>query len=290
MKYKQQDQTKTFFEKDATNWKKKSIFSKNKLLNTITERNLYVISQIKKYKLRSLIDVGCGTGDLSYEASKFTKYSLGLDFAKSMIKLANKKFKNKNLEFIEGSLFNFETLSKFDCVSANGFIEYISLKDIENFIDISKNLLTKNGYLVFGTRNRLFNLFSLNKFSVSELKKRTYRNFFEESVHLTHLNFKKFIKLKKTKFEEVPFKQPNTGVNVDKRHQFSPLQLIDILNKKKFKIVDIHPINYHPVPPTVYRTNDNFRLFSNYIFKLNSDNKLPYIPFSSSFMISAKKK
>ena len=60
----------------------------------------------------------------------------------------------------------------------------------ENFIDISRNLLTKNGYLVFGTRNRLFNLFSLNKFSVSELKKRTYRNFFEESVHLTHLNFK----------------------------------------------------------------------------------------------------
>ena len=150
-------------------------------------------------------------------------------------------------------------------------------------------MLNQKGCLVFGTRNRLFNLFSLNKFSLSEIKKRTFKKFYEESVHLSNSNFKTFVKQKKTKFEEVPFKQPNTGVNVDKRHQFSPLQLIDILNKKKFKVVDIHPINYHPVPPTVYRNDQNYRKFSNYIFKTNSNNKLPYIPFSSSFMISAKK-
>lgn len=289
MKYKQQNQTKKFFEQDASNWNKKSLFDSSKLLNTITERNLYVISQIKKYKLKSLLDVGCGTGDLSYEASKIVQYSLGLDFAKSMIRIANKKFSRNNLEFIEQSFFNFNSQRKFDCISANGFIEYISLKDIERFIDISRKMLNHKGYLVFGTRNRLFNLFSLNKFSLSEIKKRTFKKFYEESVHLSSSNFKDFIKQKKTKFEEVPFKQPNTGVNVDKRHQFSPLQLIDILNKKKFKVVDIHPINYHPVPPTVYRTDQNYRKFSNYIFKTNSNNKLPYIPFSSSFMISAKK-
>lgn len=289
MKYKQQNQTKIFFEKDALNWKRKSIFSKIKTLNTITERNLFVLSQIKKNNLNSLLDVGCGTGDLSYEASKTVKYSLGIDFANSMIKLANRKFKNKNLEYVEQSFFDFNTIFKFDCISANGFIEYISLKDIEKFIEISNDLLTKKGYLVFGTRNRLFNLFSLNKFSSSEINKKTFKKFYDESVHLTQSNFKKFIKLKKTKFEEVPFKQPNTGVNVDKRHQFSPLQLIDILNKKNFKVVDIHPINYHPVPPSIYRTDNNYRIFSNYIYNLDLDNKLPFIPFSSSFMISAKK-
>ena len=93
--YKQQKQTKLFFEKDARNWQIKS--DKNKLLNTIQERNFYVINQIKKLKINSLIDVGCGTGDLSYDASKIIKKSVGIDFSKDMIKLAQNKFKRKNI-------------------------------------------------------------------------------------------------------------------------------------------------------------------------------------------------
>ena len=98
--YKQQKQTKLFFEKDARNWQIKSDVNKNKLLNTIQERNFYVINQIKKLKINSLIDIGCGTGDLSYDASKIIKKSVGIDFSKDMIKLAQNKFKRKNLNFI----------------------------------------------------------------------------------------------------------------------------------------------------------------------------------------------
>ena len=94
--YKQQKQTKLFFEKDARNWQIKSDVNKNKLLNTIQERNFYVINQIKKLKINSLIDIGCGTGDLSYDASKIIKKSVGIDFSKDMIKLAQNKFKRKN--------------------------------------------------------------------------------------------------------------------------------------------------------------------------------------------------
>ena len=45
--YKQQTQTKLFFEKDAKNWQIKSDVNKNKLLNTVQERNFYVVNQIK---------------------------------------------------------------------------------------------------------------------------------------------------------------------------------------------------------------------------------------------------
>ena len=58
-----------------------------------------------------------------------------------MINLANKKFKNKNLSYLNLSIFDFNTNYKFDCVSANGFIEYISLNDIKNFLKISSKLL-----------------------------------------------------------------------------------------------------------------------------------------------------
>ena len=117
-----------------------------------------------------------------------------------MIKIAKTKFKKKNLEFLNESIFNFNPKIKFDCVSANGFIEYISLDDIKVFLKKSNNLLNKNGYLVFGTRNRLFNLFSLNSFSNKELKKKSFKKFYEESILLNQNQLKDFIKLK-NKFE-----------------------------------------------------------------------------------------
>jgi 2-polyprenyl-3-methyl-5-hydroxy-6-metoxy-1,4-benzoquinol methylase len=247
------------------------------------------LRQIKTYKLKSLLDVGCGIGDLCYLAAKDVNLSIGIDYADEMIKIAKKKFKKKNLEFLNESIFNFNPKIKFDCISANGFIEYISLDDIKVFLKKSNNLLNKNGYLVFGTRNRLFNLFSLNSFSNKELKKKSFKKFYEESILLNQNQLKDFIKLKKNKFEEVPFKQPMTNINVDKRHQFSPLQLVDVLLKHNFKIIDIHPANYHPVVPTLNVKNKKYKSFAQHIFNLNEKNKLRYIPFSSSFMITAKK-
>ncbi len=286
--YKQQKQTRKFFELDASNWEKKSNVFKNKIFNTIQERNFYVIDQIKKYKLKSLVDIGCGSGDLCFEASKITDKSVGIDFSKNMIRIAKKNFKSKNLNFFHQNFFDCIPVEKFECLSANGFIEYISLDDINNFLKISKKFVKKNKYIIFGTRNRLFNLFSLNKFSSNELKRHSFKKFYEESIALSEMNFNKFIKLKKNKFEEVMFTQPKTGVNVDKRHQFSPLQIIDLLKKNKWKIIDFYPINYHPVIPINYMDSKESKLFSNFIYHLKQKNKLPYIPFSSSFMITAK--
>lgn len=287
MKYSQQKQTKKFFEQDAKNWSIKSNF-KIKILNSIHERNFYVLKKIKQHKSKSLLDVGCGSGDLCYQAAKITNKTIGIDFAKGMINIANSKFKKKNLKFFADDFFSYKLNEKYECIAANGFIEYLSIPDIKKFLDISKYLLKKNGILVFGSRNRLFNLFSLNKFSKKELKKNTFKKFYDESILLNNLKFKDFVKVKKNKFSENLFKQPKTGINVDKRHQFSPLQIIDLLNKKKLKIIDIHPINYHPVLPTKF-DNKNFQIFSNSIYYLKDNNKLPFIPFSSSFMITAKK-
>jgi 2-polyprenyl-3-methyl-5-hydroxy-6-metoxy-1,4-benzoquinol methylase len=287
--YKQQKQTKFFFNKEAKNWAIRSDFKTNKIFNIIQERNFYVIRQIKKYNLKSLLDVGCGVGDLCYLAASIVKLSVGIDYANEMIKIAKKKFKKKNLNFINESIFKYKPKNNFDCISANGFIEYLSLNDIKKFLDQTNSLLNKSGYLVFGTRNRLFNLFSLNKFSTNELRKKSFKKFYEESILLNQIQLENLIKVKKNRFDEVPFKQPMTNVNVDKRHQFSPLQMIDILLRHNFKIIDIHPANYHPVVPSLNVKNKNYKSFAQFIFNLNEKNKLPYIPFSSTFMITAKK-
>ncbi len=287
--YKQQLQTQKFFELDAVNWKKKSNSKKTNLHNTILERNFYVASRAKHLKIKSLIDVGCGTGDLCFDVAKFTKNCVGIDFSDNMIKIAKKNFIRKNLFFLRENFFNYKNKKKFDCLSANGFIEYLSINDIKRFFVKSRELVNNNGYLIFGTRNRLFNLFSLNKFSLKELKEKTFKKFYEESIALTQMNFKSFIKLKKNKFNEVLFQQPKTGINVDKRHQFSPIQICEILKRTKWKVIEFYPINYHPTVPSNYNFDQKSKKFSKLIYLSKDQNKLPYIPFASSFMVLAKK-
>lgn len=287
MNYSQKNQTKSFFETEAKNWSIKSNF-KNKVLNTIQERNYYVLSQLKNLKLKSLLDVGCGTGDLCYEASKYTSNVTGIDFSDNMINLAKNNFNKKNIKFISQDFLNHNIDQKFECISANGFIEYLSINDIKKFLRVSRKYLKKNGVLIFGSRNRLFNLYSLNKFSENEIKKKTFKKFYEESILLNNYKFKNFIKIKKNKFGKAFFNQPKTGINVDVRHQFSPLQILDLLSSYKYKAIDFHPINFHPVPPSKFNNSKEFKKFSNSIYFLKEENKLPYIPYSSSFMVTAK--
>jgi len=246
-----------------------------------------VLKIIKQFKLKYHLDVGCGSGDLSYVSSKVTNKSIGLDFAQSMIDIAERKFSRKNLNFECKSVFNYQPNSVFDVISANGFIEYLSINQIKNFIKFCKKNLKKNGFLILGSRNRLYNLFSLNEFSKKEVHKKTFKKFYLESINLAKLNLTNFLKCKKINFEEAPFKQPKNIINVNKRHQFSPSQLINLLEKYNFKTIEISPINYHPVIPKIYNSSLNYKKISNLI--LAGKNKLGLIPFASSFMIAAKK-
>jgi len=288
MTYKQQLQTKKFFETEAYAWSQRADVKKNKINNTIIERNLFAFQIIKKNKLKFHLDVGCGSGDLSFLSSKVTKSSIGIDFSKNMIKIANKKFKNKNLQYINTSIFDFQNDYKFDAVSANGFIEYLSNKDVFNFMKYCQSNIKKSGFLILGSRNRIFNLFSLNRFSLHELKTKSFQILYNEAIALNNMTLKEFSKRKKMDFKPVPFKQPMTrDIKVNIRNQFSPSQIIKLLKEYSFKVTNIHPINYHPATPKVYNSNLEYKKISDKIVSYN--NKLSLIPFSSSFIVAAKK-
>tara|TARA_B100001093_G_scaffold484099_1_gene517212 strand:+ start:700 stop:1569 length:870 start_codon:yes stop_codon:yes gene_type:complete len=286
---KQQKQTQVFFEKEAKSWSLRADFSTNKIPNTIIQRNSFVIEMIKKYKKKKLLDIGCGSGDLCFYASKITKQSVGIDFSSKMINIANKKFIKKNLSFIDDDIFNYQPKEKFDVISAVGFLEYLSFEEINKIISYCYDNLTKNGILILGSRNRLYNLFSLNKFTEFEVKLKTYKRFLKEAIDLNKLTLSKFLKNNKSYFEETPFSQPTTtGIKVNVRNQFTPGQINSLLSKHNFKINEISPINYHPVSPAIYNKGDKeIRKISNLI--MMEKNKLALIPFSSSFIISAKK-
>ena len=285
----QQKQTKIFFEKEAKNWSLRADFKTNRIANTIIQRNSFVLDMIKKYKKKKHLDIGCGSGDLCFGSSKIIKNSVGIDFSTKMIKIANRKFKRKNLLFINDTIFNYYPKEKFDVISAVGFLEYLSFKEINKIVSYCFKNLKKNGILVLGSRNRLYNLFSLNRFTESEIKLKTYKKFLKEAMDLNKYKLNKFLKINKNFFEETPFNQPTTtNIKVNVRNQFTPGQINSLMIKHNFKITDISPINYHPVSPAIYNEGKKeIRKISNYL--MMEKNKLALIPFSSSFIICAKK-
>lgn len=282
---KQQKQTLNFFNKNAGLWFKES--KNKKTFNTIQQRNEYVIQFLKKNKKFSFLDVGCGPGNLVGESSKFIKKSVGIDFSREMIDIANNNFKKKNIFFHCSSVFDFKNNEKFDVISANGFIEYISIDDLNTFLKIVRKKLNKGGYLIFSSRNRLYNLFSLNDFTKKELNKGEIKHLVKESIQINNLELKKFIKIK-TSLPISSDNQPVTSsIKVNIRNQFTPLQLISLLKKYNFKTLDLSPVNYHPVPPNIY--NENKKKISIISNDLNNEySSLSLIPSSSTFMVTAK--
>ncbi len=84
----------------------------------------------------SVLDVGCGHGDLSLF---FNNYK-GIDVRHSVIKIAREKYKNKLFE--TGSIF--DESSKFDFVFASGIFAFYEINWKENVLSIVEEMIKKS--------------------------------------------------------------------------------------------------------------------------------------------------
>ena len=148
--------------------------------------------------------------------------------------------------------------------------------------------MKRNGVLIISSRNRLFNIFSLNKFTKLEIAENKILDLLNECMELIHMNFQFFKKKKGLKFGVIKYVQPKTGVNVDLINQYTPKQLINFYRKNRFESFDISGINYHPVIPSM-KNDALIKQFNSSTVEKNYFNK-KIIPLSSSFMLLLRKK
>lgn len=296
MKTKQQNESLKYFKKYAQAWKRKANISTKDEVNIIKQRNDYVIKVAEERDSKDLaLDVGCGTGDLVCELAKKGIDAIGIDFAKEMIDAAKENAKRLSLEkakFECYSIFDYYLEpSKYDVISANGFIEYISYKELAKFLDISLKTLKSGGSLILGSRNRLFNIFSLNKFTEEEISENNINLLLLEAIQIVNSgDIKELIGLKTASLQKEEKKHQQTGIKVTTRYQFTPVQLINMLNNKGFELVEVFPIHIHGVLP---KFKDKYSKIhgniSNLLQSYAQDN-MSLIPQSSSFMIHVKKR
>ena len=120
----------------------------------------------------TLLDFGCGAGELLvYYAPEYEK-TIGVDFSLSMLDEAGKRLRERNCENITLILADDKTVwdrldSSFDRITAAGVFQYLTYQEIEEFIFNASNHLNKGGKIVLFDMldPRLYPLWKIGLFS-----------------------------------------------------------------------------------------------------------------------------
>jgi 2-polyprenyl-3-methyl-5-hydroxy-6-metoxy-1,4-benzoquinol methylase len=235
----QQEQALDYFRTHAADWRAKATGAE---VNIIKFRNDFVIKVARARRVRAFLDVGCGTGELVHEMAADCD-ATGVDYAQEMIDLAGQK----PGRFVCASIFDFDMgEGRYDLISANGFIEYLSQPQMLTFFDRAARALTPGGSFVVGSRNRLFNLVSMNSFTLDEWKSGDFELLLREAVSWTQGNTDDSHTAAALQAPET--EHADTGVAVTTRFQYTPRQLGNLLKDRGLQTREVYPVHVHVNP------------------------------------------
>ncbi|MFC5467006.1 class I SAM-dependent methyltransferase [Lederbergia graminis] len=112
-----------------------------------------VVELLQPTKGEKILDIGCGTGDLTYEISKSGANVTGMDFSKDMIEQAKKKY--PGIQFLIGDAELFRTDTKYDAIFSNAALHW--MKNAEKVVESINVTLRSGGRFVaeFGGRGNV---------------------------------------------------------------------------------------------------------------------------------------
>ncbi len=295
METTQQAETLRYFSEHAADWHNKALSTAQTKVNVIQQRNGYVLKVIREHAATtSVLDVGCGSGDLVCDIARQGVAATGVDFAAEMIEIAQKKAQQQGLaqaQFYCASIFDFDLIARrYDLISANGFIEYISLGELDKFLALAYQALRPGGSLVVGSRNRLFNIFSMNNYTFYEIEQGNVPLLLREAAFLAAgTDLSELLDLGTAPLQDSATTHANTGIDVTTRYQFTPIQLMKMLQVHGFEMRQIYPVHIHSVPPSFKQQYPQVHTGISNVLQAYAGEHLSLVPFASSFMLHAQR-
>jgi 2-polyprenyl-3-methyl-5-hydroxy-6-metoxy-1,4-benzoquinol methylase len=120
-------------------------------------RASYIISQMDLSKSSTVLEIGCGTGQMSYIIASETKFkTVGSDLCAPFIESAKQKYQLLNLSYITLDFNEPKPLegSRFEYIVGNGILHHL-YRDLEETLINLKNLLNPGGKIIFLEPNLL---------------------------------------------------------------------------------------------------------------------------------------
>lgn len=285
-----------YFSQHAGEWRQRAEADRSQRVSTIGQRNDHAIALASSHpeRFRSSLDLGCGSGELVFALAELGLDSTGVDYSDQMIELCREKALRLglgNARFQVGSVMDHDFgAARYDLVTAFGFIEYLRPEQLSQFFARCRRLVSKNGVLQVGSRNRLFNLMSLNQFTAAELGAGTAAELLKESLLLAEsLALDSFVEsaLRDCARPEVLGEYPQTDVDVA-GYQYTPAAILRLLLEAGFRITGLSAVHYHGFIPAIARPNPEMHAsISNLVHKqFMGDHRL--VPYSSSYIVTAE--
>jgi 2-polyprenyl-3-methyl-5-hydroxy-6-metoxy-1,4-benzoquinol methylase len=295
MKSEQQAQALEFFRRFASDWRRRAQGGEPRKVNVIRQRNEYVLEVARAHgNYRRCLDVGCGSGELVCDLAELGSRAEGVDFSPEMVELGRALAAERglaNARFVCASIFAHEPEElPFDLIAANGFIEYISRSELVDFLRRVRSWLAPGGALVLGSRNRLFNLFSLNDYTRLEVRSGALGMLLDEALAIaaagTWTEALAGLRACPAALPAVDL-HPVTGVEVATRHQYTPAELVAHCESLGFEVTELRPIHYHAAPPSFARHAPEVHVATSLLMQDHAAGEPSLLPFSSSFMVQA---
>ena len=122
-------------------------------LNALGNDSEFFCQQAAKLSASSIIDLGCGTGLLTYELAKRGYKMVGIEPAEAMLAVAREKLHADEITWVKGSYEQMDSLQT-DMVLMTSHVAQFFLEDKEwhRMLKVSYNALKPGGYLVFDVR------------------------------------------------------------------------------------------------------------------------------------------
>jgi len=285
----QQAQTFSFFDATSSEWRSKAEGRLHRV-NVIAQRNACVHRVQHAVRAESMLDVGCGTGELVIEMAAKGVQATGIDFSPEMIRACEQKRLTEpaaNTRFFCTSVFDHRADDESEgLVSALGFIEYISPAQLREFLAFAQRVLRQGGALAVGSRNRLFNLVSFNEYTALELQLGAVEDLMREAIAIESGAEVDAIH---SPALPRPDSHPRTRIDVATRHQYTPGELAALVRDAGLVPEAIYPVHYHAMPPAAADSLKPMHIaFANRIFD-NAPEERRLLPYSSSFVLAARK-
>lgn len=249
----------------------------------------FVIERLKKNKVKTVLDVGCGTCWPMLQLLKNGFTVKGFDFSKEMVEQGKKELIKAGYDPNLITLADLEDASslqggKFDAIIALGVFPHIV--DEHKALSNMKKLLRPQGLVFIEFRNALFAAYTLNKHSL---------DFFLNDVidvnTLPRTMRKSVIAFYEGRFKiDTPAKKKGGKLAyTDILAKFrNPLRIgNELFSQRGFSVTDIHFYHYHALPPIFeQRYPKEFRTLS---LKLEKTNDWRGYLMASAYVIEAKK-
>ena len=118
---------------------------------------VYTLAEKYNKKSGTLLDIGCGTGEVILRALDRYRCT-GIDISPEMLRIAEKKLKNKNVLLFQGDMAYFNLQNKFDvCISLFDTVNHLlTLEDLVDHFHCVREHLVDDGIYIFDVVDRNF--------------------------------------------------------------------------------------------------------------------------------------